>query len=91
MTNTTLVLKAKRSTITAQKKQDMGRWLRILMEKDLILDFVNFLFREMSIRSLESEGEEEMNYLKFEINDITESVGVEGGGLSKIRKVVAYK
>lgn len=48
MTNTALVLKDKRSAITAQEKQDMRMWLRILMGKDLILNFVNFLFREMS-------------------------------------------
>lgn len=52
MTNTALVLKDKRSAITAQEKQDMRRWLRILMGKDLILNFVNFLFREMSNKVL---------------------------------------
>lgn len=52
MTNTALVLKDKRSAITVQEKQDMRRWLRILMGKDLILNFVNFLFREMSNKVL---------------------------------------
>lgn len=52
MTNTALVLKDKRSAITAQEKQDMRRWLRISMGKDLILNFVNFLFREMSNKVL---------------------------------------
>lgn len=85
------MLKDKRSKITAQEKQDMRRWLRILMGKDLILHFVNFLFREMSIISLEREREKDVNCLRFEITNITESVGIEGEALSKIRKVVAYK
>lgn len=58
MTNAALVLKGKRIAITAQEKQDVRRWLRMLMGKDLILHFINFLFREVSNNILGDRGRE---------------------------------
>lgn len=60
--------------------------------KRLNIIFCQFSFQRNEYKILgDRKREKKMNCLKFEINDITESVGIEDEALTKIRKVVAYK
>lgn len=90
MTSTALVLKDKCNNSSRKARRE--EVAEDIDGKRLNITFCQFFFLEKwVITSLETEGEKEVNCLKFEINHITESVGIEGEALSKIRKVFAYK